>query len=86
MVKPYSSIKREVTPVEKKYAGQPYLPPTHLHCFKHHLSLTGRDNITERDKKLLKYIRCLQESRSNAGLLNIFCGVMPGKRKLSQIP
>lgn len=72
--------------MDKKCARQPYTPPTYLHCFKHHLSATGRENVKERDQKLLKYIRCLQEKRSNEGLLSIFLGVTPVRKKLSQNP
>lgn|GEM_PF-3340922 len=61
-----------------------YLPPTYLHCFKYHLSRTERVDIKERDRKMLHYIRCLQQSRSKAGFFSLFRSILPGVRFYSR--
>lgn len=62
-----------------------YIPPTYLHCFKYHLSRTGRGDVKERDKKLLHYIRCLQQSRNKTVIFNVFRSILPGVRFYSRI-
>ncbi|MFZ5644385.1 MAG: hypothetical protein ACOY46_12415 [Bacillota bacterium] len=58
-----------------------YIPPTYLHCFKYHLTRTSRENVRERDTKLLKYIRSLQESRAAPNRSGLFRSFIPGVRK-----
>ncbi len=45
-----------------------YIPPTYLHCLKRHLNTRSRGNVNERDKRLLKYIRHLQEWKRRRGV------------------
>lgn len=61
-----------------------YMPPTYLHCFKYHLSRTGRGDVKERDKKMLQYIRCLQQSRNKNVIFSVFRAILPGIRFYSR--
>ncbi|MFZ5634141.1 MAG: hypothetical protein ACOY40_14960 [Bacillota bacterium] len=51
-----------------KGANDKYIPPTYMHNLKHQLVKKGRADVNERDKRLLRYIRSLQESRQKSGI------------------
>lgn len=53
-------------------ADDNYIPPTFLHSLKYHLAKKGRSNVNERDKKLMQYIRSLQEMRRKPGNFRLF--------------
>jgi len=54
--------------VNKKVVDKSYIPPTYLHNMKYHLNKNGRSNVSDRDKRLLQYIRSLQEFKQKSGI------------------
>lgn len=52
----------------KKVVDKGYIPPTYLHNMKYHLDKNGRSNVKDRDRRLLQYIRSLQELRQKSGI------------------
>lgn len=58
---PYTEAVKVDSPEKKG------IPPTYLHCLKHHLGQKGRSNINDRDRRLLQYIRSLQEIKRRPG-------------------
>lgn len=52
----------------KKVVDKDYIPPTYLHNMKYHLDKNGRSNVNERDRRLLLYIRSLQELKQKSGI------------------
>ncbi|MCL6610947.1 MAG: hypothetical protein K6T66_05325 [Peptococcaceae bacterium] len=55
----------------KKRAGESTIPPTYLQSLRHHLEKRGRSNVNERDKRLLQYIRVLQELKRKQGITRL---------------
>jgi len=54
--------------VNKKVVDKGYIPPTYLHNMKYQLDKNGRTNVNERDRRLLQYIRSLQELKQKSGI------------------
>ncbi len=57
--------------MKNKAADHDFIPPTYLHNLKYQLTKKGRANINERDKRLLQYIRTIQESRCKTGIFRL---------------
>ncbi|MFZ5646758.1 MAG: hypothetical protein ACOY30_03960 [Bacillota bacterium] len=62
--------------MNKKPADKTYIPPTYLHNMRYHLGKIERKNVSERDKRLIQYIRSLQELRQKSGIYRLFTKVV----------
>ena len=59
----YPTTWREAVTLKRGPDDDSQIPPTYLHCLKNNLEKKGRGNINERDRRLVQYIRLLQESK-----------------------
>lgn len=58
--------------MNKKQSNENYIPPTYLHNMRFHLNKITRQNISERDRRLVQYIRSLQELKQKSGIYRLF--------------
>ncbi|MFZ5652144.1 MAG: hypothetical protein ACOY4I_15020 [Bacillota bacterium] len=58
--------------MNKKESKENYIPPTYLHNMRYHLNKLGRQNVNERDRRLVQYIRSLQELKQKSGIYRLF--------------
>lgn len=56
------------------------IPPTYLDCLRRNLAPKGRSNVNERDRRILQYIRTLQEERRQFGIFSFVRRGSPGNR------
>lgn len=62
--------------MNKKQSKDNCIPPTYLHNMRYHLNKSGRQNVNERDRRLVRYIRSLQELKQKSGIYRLFAKII----------